>query len=100
MPLNKTIHKKALDLVDRQTVALPGFAGTILDVKFQYNRPTIWYEVDKRALDAGIEYEVDIHVVGTGHEIPPAQEYIGTIMNESGTFVWHLYHSEYREVGR
>jgi hypothetical protein len=82
----KFIHKKFLDIKKGQLFfacqdVIP------LDVQRQKNNFALWYQVNT---DSTV-VEHQIHVVGTGHELPSGNlEYIATVQDNGG-FVWHFY---------
>lgn len=56
---------------------------------FQYERPTIWVEVEQSA--PGVEAWTFV-IVGTGHELPPGPwQYVGSTIVAGGDFVFHAY---------
>ena len=48
----------------------------------------VWIETEPGALDEEIEERTYI-VVGTGHQIPPGFDHVGS--TQDPPFVWHLY---------
>ena len=83
----RTIHKFPVD-AGTNTVIMPRNAD-ILCVQTQRGVPFIWAVVD----DYKVTERRQLHVVGTGHEMPPGvgrSEYIGT-WQEADVFVWHLF---------
>lgn len=67
---------------------VPTFRGArFLHVDNQRERITVWAEVDERAEP----YLRRVHVVGTGYEIPTFGEYLGSVLMDGGSFVFHIY---------
>ena len=88
----KTIYKYSMyDVVDV-------FSGTveleipkeakILSIDSQHSKPCLWVLVDD-----GAEKETRrFRIVGTGQEIDfDYSKYVGTWLQDNGTFVWHLF---------
>ncbi len=61
----------------------------ILSVQFQHGEFQLWAEVDL----ASTELEKrTIKFIATGHPfIPDGLVYIGTVQQNSGAFIWHIY---------
>ena len=80
----KTIHKYVLAAATNQ---VPTFErAKFLHVANQRERITAWAEVNT------LEREClrTVHVVGTGHGVPPG-EYVGSAVMAGGDFVFHVY---------
>lgn len=85
-----SIWRQELALVDKQGVTAPGLRR-IVAIDNRRGGIEAWFEVDTDAEDRTLE----IHIVGTGHEVPEAvtrgweQTYLGHLID--GPWVWHLY---------
>lgn len=79
----KTVFKYPL-LANRRGVEMPRGAR-ILTVMMQAGGPTVWALVDPSAEKV---YRT-VHIVGTGHEVPPHTVYVGSVID--GPFVWHIF---------
>jgi len=83
------ILKYELDVIDRQTVALPIWSS-ILSVIEQDNRVVVYALVD----DAITETRDKVfRIVGTGHPFPDHEEctYLATVSTFGGSLVWHVF---------
>ena len=80
------IFKYQLPLIQIQTLNMPKGA-IILHAETQHNVPCIWVKVDP---DAAKEQRV-FQFVGTGNEIPDKSVYIGTVLIDSGAYVFHIF---------
>ena len=80
------VYKWPLDLVTHNTIELP-INSTLLTVKLQQNRPTLWALVDPALENEAIV----VSIYGTGHEIKKPSEYIATFETHNGTYVWHAF---------
>ena len=88
----RTIHKFQLEMAQHQELPMPKGAK-ILTVQVQSYVPCIWAEVPA---DSSVEMEQrTIAMFGTGHPIPfddyTKEVYIGTLTDEGGTFIFHVY---------
>lgn len=93
----KTIWKYTLKLCDTQIISVPKMRDALQNIDYlwaqplhigqQNNLPTLWFKVDTDLPKVDIE----IRIAGTGHEIPPEEqfEYIGTSICD--LFVWHIF---------
>ena len=81
----RTIYKYNLPFQEEQgTLKIPkGYQ--IIHFGVQSGLPTLWVEVDSDQPSEEVQYAV----FGTGWEIPPDWEHVGTWMES--IFVWHLY---------
>lgn len=87
----KTIWKFALEVVDRQCVAMPKGAE-VLCVQAQYDTPCLWALVDS---DAAEKTSRCFRVYGTGHSIPDGDgplSYVGTFQLPG--LVFHVFEEE------
>lgn len=89
----RTIHKYPLDIIDRQTIAVPVGAKP-LAVQLQQDQLCLWCEIDTDNKPGGMA----IYIFGTGNQMPRwrAHAYIGTVQQFDGALVWHVY-TEVRE---
>lgn len=84
---NVHIWRQDIVLVERQTITAPGLRR-ILAVDNQRDKLEVWFEV----VPGQPERPIDLIIVGTGHAIPDAAgDYIGHLIANGGTFVWHFY---------
>jgi hypothetical protein len=82
----KTIWKFGL-LEERCPIRLP-VGAFVLHVHEQHGRPCLWAQVDPSHARESRTFLV----IGTGHEMPPdAENYIGSVHLEGGTFVFHVW---------
>lgn len=81
----RTVHKFVLTEVSND-VEMPRGAR-FLHVDNQRESITFWAEVDTRQPSC-VRH---LYVVGTGDEVPPFAEHIGSCLMAGGTFVFHLY---------
>lgn len=84
--MSRTIWKYPLEVTDIQKIRIP-LARKYLFVAEQYDRITLWAEVDAAARI--ITEKIVIH--GTGHPVEKDEYYIGTCMQAGGQLVWHVY---------
>lgn len=84
----KTIWKFSLDLTDSQNLMLPSGAQ-LLSVAMQGPALCLWALVDPQ----GAKERRQIEIRGTGHPIEGADElvFIGTVLQNGGQFVWHIF---------
>jgi hypothetical protein len=83
----KTIHKYVLTGVAN---TVPTFEGArFLHVDNQREQITVWAEVETLNREC-IRF---VHVVGTGHPLPPGEpgDYVGSAVMAGGDFVFHIY---------
>lgn len=82
----RTIFKYPLRVVaDKQAHDIP--AGTFLSVQNQRGTITLWFEVTPGVPDTRRHFEV----VLTGGEVPLGGKYLGTVQEQSGYLVCHIY---------
>lgn len=93
----KTIWKYPLQLRDVQTIKVPSLSnfeddhgliwGQVLHIGQQDGIPTLWMMVDSERDPR----EIEIRIIGTGHECPNSldYDYLGTTICEP--FVWHIF---------
>jgi hypothetical protein len=82
----KTIYKFPIEIVSKQTLALPANAIFRFLDRDANGMLCLWYEVETYSDPEPIE----IYVLGTGHRIPEGNPvYLGS--HVSGEFVWHVY---------
>lgn len=83
----KTIWKFPLAVTGAQTVSIP-LPAQVLTVQPQGDSVCLWAEVDPEGRPA----DVEIVIVGTGHEMPPRRmRYINTFQLRGGSLVFHAY---------
>lgn len=87
-----TIHKFPIAITAHQQIATPGLHKLLhvsLDPKGQ---PCIWAEVMTNDYPTS---RLNVWVFGTGSpiDLPYDAEYLGTFVDSSSTFVWHVYTS-------
>jgi hypothetical protein len=81
-----TIWKFPFEVTDYFNLSLPQGAK-ILTVQIQHGAPHVWVY-----LDPSQPTEVrSFRVAGTGHEIEPRLDYIGTFQMHGGMLVFHLF---------
>lgn len=79
------ILKYKLEVTAKQTLIAPKFF-TVLGLQLQNGTPTLW-------LLANPKWEQMVHTIeiyGTGHDVPHANAYIGTVQMPDG-YVWHYF---------
>lgn len=83
----KRILKYPLEIRSTQDIRLPKGA-VVLTAQMQKGVPCIWVRADLTE-----EHEpVLIFFVATGEKVPiETDEYLGTIQEDGGTFIWHIY---------
>jgi len=82
----KSVFKYEIPILDSSAIMMHDGA-IIRHVDNQHERLCIWAEVDpQNAMSSRTFY-----VRGTGHELPPNVEYIGTAIFASGALVFHVY---------
>lgn len=81
----RTIHKYPLVIIPSEQVIETYALMIPLAVQLQNGHPTLWYQV----YTASPRVYRTVHIVGTGHEVPPDCDYIGTV--QIGSYVWHFY---------
>jgi hypothetical protein len=72
-------------------LAIPGPAK-IIHFGHQRGQMCVWAEVEPGRPDQ----QVQLTIVGTGHDVPPNSKHHGTVFE--GPFVWHLYEEEHELV--
>jgi hypothetical protein len=81
----RTIHKYPLTDV---ITDVPTFERVrFLHVDNQREVITVWAEVN--TLER--ERQCRLHLVGTGHDVPPNATHIGSALVDGGNFVFHVY---------
>jgi len=84
----KQVFKYPLDLIGIQHLKLPKYSK-ILCVKNQYDNIVLYAEVPD-VYDT--KETITIIIVGTGRPMPNGNlMYIGTVLVQNGTLVWHVY---------
>jgi hypothetical protein len=89
----RTIWKYELAWTDKpQPLLIPYMSMVLLGPYFavQDGKLCIWAEVDTDAEPK----EYVFHVRGTGHEVPPDVDYLGSTLTNEGRYVWHLFVSQ------
>jgi len=82
----KTIWKYEIPLQDKFKLKMP-FNAKPLTVQVQHGVPCLWVLVDtSKELE-----EYSFRVVGTGHQIKFAGDYIGTFQISGGSLVFHVF---------
>lgn len=81
----KTIHKYVLPQPVNDVVTHDG--AEFLAAAEQYGQITIWAEVDT----SKPKKVRTVHVVGTGGQVPPRLDYLGTVLLADGEYVFHVY---------
>ena len=82
----RVIYKYPLSIRNTQIIEMPKDAE-ILGLKLQHGNPVIYAIVDP---DNPVE-EKNIVMKGTGFQINTPLKYIGTILVDFDTFVWHFF---------
>lgn len=83
----KIVYKYAITRTDLGLVKMP-VGARVVHVAEQHDAIMLWAEHD--AIDENTEHVTRrFDVFGTGHSIPSAAEYVGTLL--SGPYVWHIY---------
>jgi hypothetical protein len=89
----RTIHRYVLPITDRPVINMP------VDARVLFAPPServdmgieIWAEV---SVDAAMAPRA-FRVVGTGNPLPgDCERFIGTVINDGGRFVWHVYEAQ------
>jgi hypothetical protein len=82
------IWKFPLQLTDRQEIEMPEGA-VILSVQVQRSQVCLWALVEPGA--SKVKRQFRIH--GTGHDVPDVDklDFIGTIQNNGGDLVFHVF---------
>lgn len=82
----ESIWKYTLKLEDKQEVKMP-IEHEILDIQVQHGIATMWVKVDKTTKIRPFE----IHLFGTGWDLPEdyTGDYLATV--QDGSFVWHFF---------
>lgn len=89
--MGRTIYKYNLSdacRLNSGAVEMPEHAF-FLSVQMQHGNVTLWAMVDPDAKMATRRFRI----FGTGHEITgfPSVNHIGTVQEEGGRFVWHVF---------
>ncbi len=83
------IYKYPLDITDRQKISIGNKLGKPLFVAEQYGQLTLWVQLED--VNNDFEYEIDVRVIGTGHEhSSQVENYVGSVIM-SNCFVWHIF---------
>jgi hypothetical protein len=91
----RTVYKAVL-MHPMQTVDMP-VGSRVVTVETQGGQPCIWYECDPSAPSERRTFTA----IGTGHLIPPGQEYVGTSHDVAGAgLVFHVYEQEPPTIGK
>lgn len=86
----KTIYKFAVPLGPESHIEMdPG--GQIVHVAVQGTFPMIWVLINTDVIWTVRTFKA----FGTGWEIPPGWEYVGSLLD--GSFVWHIHERKPRE---
>jgi len=86
----KVIWKFTLELTEEQDIDMP-LGSSILSVGLQFERIQLWVMVDDATV---VKKRRKIAIVGTGHKMDfrtYAGKFIGTVVTDSGTLVWHVF---------
>jgi len=81
----RTVHK--FPLHPGQRITLPE-VHSVRHVADQFGTDCAWIELD---LNCARAQDYTILKAGTGHTIPPAAMYLGTVLESHGQYVWHYY---------
>lgn len=81
----KTIWKFPLTIAERQTINVPAMSAFLHMGLDGSDSICLWFLVDPKSTP----YEVEIIVAGTGHDVPPVGNHLGTVTLEG--FVWHVF---------
>jgi len=91
----KRIFKYKVGTTDKQVIMLPP-DGEILHFGLQGGEPHIWVKVDPekttvrrlfKLVGTGHRFEDEFTIDGNNHIL----EYVGTVTDHEGYFVWHLF---------
>lgn len=82
----KTVWKYPIPVMDLPTIRLP-IGAQILTVAAQHDNLYLWALVDPEAQTG----EVQLRVLGTGHQCTNPGRYIGTAHMMDGLLVWHVF---------
>ena len=86
------IWRQTINITDRQILTGPGLRR-VLAVDNQRDKLEVWFEV----APGEPARSLDLIIVGTGHTVPDdAGDYIGHLIANGGTFVWHFYTTDPR----
>lgn len=89
----RTVWKYTLEWTDApQPLMIPYESGVLLSphIAVQNNRLCLWPEVNTEREPQ----EYVFHVRGTGHEVPPDVDYLGSALMDDGAYVWHVFVSQ------
>lgn len=93
----RQVWKYIVPLTDDDVPLLLPRGGKILEVGhggIAPNGVAFWYEFEKQdeAMSQGNNEERTFRIFGTGHEIPPEYQHVGTVdLHLAIALVWHLY---------
>ena len=83
----RTVYKYPVAF-DRPTVMMP-VGATVRCVGTQDGwNVVVWAEVDT---DHDLMEPRQFYIFGTGHPIPDGLAYVGTVICNQGTLIWHVY---------
>lgn len=85
MTSTRTIHKYVLPFPHNEVSTFE--RARFLHAAEQHEQITVWAEVN--TLER--ECRRTVHVVGTGGEVPPNVDYVGTAVCAGGEYVFHIY---------
>lgn len=94
--MSKVIYKYQLRMTRQQTVWMP-YEAEILHVRPQKDLVsgddviTVWAAVDREKDSVDREFRI----VETGGHVPEDGKYLGTVMTDRDSLVWHIYDLEY-----
>ena len=89
----RTVWKYALDWTPApQPLMIPYMSLVLLGphIAVQNDVICLWAEVDTEREPQ----EYVFHVRGTGHEVPPDVDYLGSCLHRDGSLVWHVFVSQ------
>lgn len=81
----KCITKYELSIYE-SNLLIP-YGAKFLHCELQYNKPTLWFEVDN---EKEIERRV-FRIILTGGTVPGGFKHLQTVLNHNGTFTQHIY---------
>jgi hypothetical protein len=84
--VSATVYKYSVDLVNELELLLPVGAEP-LTAQLQHGRPVMWARVDPNAPGETRRFTWR----GTGYSADGTGKYIGTVQNDAGTLVFHLF---------
>lgn len=85
----ETREVRKYDLFDSQAVRAP-YGSKVLSTHCQRGHICVWLEVNPKEERIERRY---FDIVGTGWPIPQgdSRQYVGTVLQYDGEFVWHVY---------